>query len=98
MVKRPDILSIGGDGFPDHFHFRVVPLECLIVALLTRSHLPVARGHLFLELVLASGQFFEDAFYPVKPLAAAVGHFHGPDSSLSSMPRLICIARWRGSL
>ncbi len=54
-----DIFGIRCDGFPDRFHLRVVPLECLVMVLLTRSHFLQAPGYLF-----------EDAFYAVDPLIA----------------------------
>jgi hypothetical protein len=56
--QSPDIFGISRDGFPDHFHLRVVPLESLIMVLLTRGHLMLAISHLF-----------ENAFYAIKPLA-----------------------------
>ncbi len=57
--QGPDIFGIGGDGFPDHLHLRIVPLKSLIVVLLTRGHLLLALGHLF-----------KNTLYAVQSLAA----------------------------
>jgi hypothetical protein len=66
----PDILGIGGDCLSDHLHLRVVPVEGLIVVLLTRGHLFLVLGRLFLVL----GHLFENTLYAIKPLAT-VRHF-----------------------
>ena len=72
--ERADIFTVDLDRFQDSLYRRVVPLECLIVVLLTRSHLPVVLGHPFLELFLAPDHPFQDAFYAIKPFTAVVRH------------------------
>jgi hypothetical protein len=56
--QRPDVFRIGWDGFLDQLHLRVVPLEGLIVVVLTRRHILEAVGNLF-----------QDGFNALKPLA-----------------------------
>lgn len=68
--ERADIFRICGDGFPDGFHLGIVPLESLIMVLLTDGEFPVALGHLLLKLPLAQRQFLEYALNSVKPLVA----------------------------
>jgi hypothetical protein len=84
-----DIFGICGDSFPDYFHlsvmalhFSIMALESLIMVLLTCGEVPVAMGHLVLELSLAQGQFFQDPFNAVQPIVA-IRHVRSSNSSVS---------------
>jgi hypothetical protein len=72
-----NIFGICCDSFPDYFHFSIMAfhlsimaLEGLIVVLLTSGEIPVALGHLLLELSLAQGQLFQYAFNAVQTIIA----------------------------
>jgi hypothetical protein len=73
VCQGPNVFRIGDHGFPDQLHLRIVPLESLIMVLLTRSH-----------LLQAVGYSIENTLDAIKPLVA-VGHLNGiPDSRVSS--------------
>src|ERR1035437_8411213 len=80
-----DIFGICGDGIPDFFHFSIMAFESLIVVLLSCGEVPVALGHLLLELSLAQGQFFQYAFNTVQSIVA-IRHVRISASGLPSPP------------